>query len=113
MHTDLILDALEQALWARGKPRGVTHHSDRGSQYLSIAYSDRLNEAGFNASVSSVGDSYDNALAETISGLYKTEVVHKDGPRKNLDQVELATTHGLSGLTTIACRIRGTLLSKN
>lgn len=91
MRTDLILDALEQALWARGKPRGVTHHSDRGSQYLSIAYSDRLNEAGFNASVGSVGDSYDNALAETINGLYKAEVIHKEGPWKNLDQVELAT----------------------
>lgn len=91
MRTDLILDALEQALWARGKPRGVTHHSDRGSQYLSIAYSDRLNEAGFNASVGSVGDSYDNALAETINGLYKAEVIHKDGPWKNLDQVEMAT----------------------
>src|SRR5690606_4341763 len=61
MQTDLVLDALEQALWARGKPRGVTHHSDRGSQYLSIKYSERLAEAGFNASVGSVGDSYDNA----------------------------------------------------
>lgn len=91
MRTDLILDALEQALWARGKPRGVTHHSDRGSQYLSIAYSDRLKEAGFRASVGSVGDSYDNALAETINGLYKAEVIHKDGPWKSLDQVELAT----------------------
>lgn len=91
MQTDLILDALEQALWARGKPKGVIHHSDRGSQYLSIAYSTRLNEAGFNASVGSVGDSYDNALAETINGLYKTEVIHKNGPWKTLDDVELAT----------------------
>ena len=91
MQTDLILDALEQALWARGKPKGVTHHSDRGCQYLSIAYSTRLNEAGFNASVGSVGDSYDNALAETINGLYKTEVIHKNGPWKTLDDVELAT----------------------
>lgn len=64
MQTDLILDALEQALWLRGKPTGVIHHSDRGSQYLSIRYSERLLEAGFNASVGSVGDSYDNALAE-------------------------------------------------
>lgn len=91
MRTDLVLDALEQALWARGKPRGVTHHSDRGSQYLSIRYSERLSEAGFNASVGSRGDSYDNALAETINGLYKTEVIRKDGPWKNMDDVELAT----------------------
>lgn len=91
LQTDLVLDALEQALWARGKPRGVTHHSDRGSQYLSIRYSDRLAEAGFKASVGSVGDSYDNALAETINGLYKTEVIHKDGPWRGLDDVECAT----------------------
>lgn len=91
MQTDLILDALEQALWARGKPKDVTHHSDRGSQYVSIRYSDLLAEAGFNASVGSVGDSYDNALAETINGLYKTEVIHKNGPWKNLDDAERAT----------------------
>lgn len=91
MKTDLVLDALEQALWARGKPKGVTHHSDRGSQYLSIRYSERLEEAGFNASVGTVGDSYDNALAETINGLYKTEVIHKDGPWRGLDDVERAT----------------------
>lgn len=91
MQTDLVLDALEQALWARGKPKGVTHHSDRGSQYLSIRYSERLAEAGFNASVGSVGDSYDNALAETINGLYKAEVIHKDGPWKGQDDVERAT----------------------
>lgn len=91
LQTDLVLDALEQALWARDKPRGVTHHSDRGSQYLSIRYSERLAEAGFNTSVGSVGDSYDNALAETINGLYKAEVIHKDGPWKGLDEVERAT----------------------
>lgn len=91
MRTELILDALEQALWARGKPKGVIHHSDRGSQYVSIRYTERLSEAGFTASVGSVGDSYDNALAETINGLYKTEVIHKDGPWKGLEQVELAT----------------------
>lgn len=91
MQTDLVLDALEQALWARGKPQGVTHHSDRGSQYLSIRYSERLAEAGFNASVGSVGDSYDNALAETINGLYKTEVIYKDGPWKGMEDVERAT----------------------
>ena len=91
MQTDLILDALEQALWSRGKPRGVIHHSDRGSQYLSIRYSERLAEAGFNASVGSVGDSYDNALAETINGLYMAEVIHKNGPWRGLDDVERAT----------------------
>lgn len=91
MQTDLVLDALDQALWARGKPKGVVHHSDRGSQYLSINYTERLAEAGFSASVGSVGDSYDNALAETINGLYKAEVIHKDGPWKGLDDVERAT----------------------
>ena len=91
LQTDLVLDALEQALWARGKPQGVTHHSDRGRQYLSIRYTARLAEAGFKASVGSVGDSYDNALAETINGLFKTEVIHKDGPWKGLEDVEQAT----------------------
>ena len=91
MQTDLILDALEQALWLRGKPKGVIHHSDRGSQYLSIRYTERLAEAGFHASVGSVGDAYDNALAETINGLYKAEVIHKNGPWKGLDDVERAT----------------------
>ncbi|EWH08063.1 transposase ORFB [Catenovulum agarivorans DS-2] len=91
MQTDLVLDALEQALWARGKPKGVTHHSDRGSQYLSIKYTERLSEAGFNASVGSTGDSYDNALAETINGLYKAEVIHHKGPWKSIDEVERAT----------------------
>ncbi len=91
LQTDLVLDALEQALWARGKPKGVIHHSDRGSQYLSIRYTERLDEAGFNASVGSVGDSYDNALAETINGLYKTEVIRKAGPWRGVDDVEHAT----------------------
>ena len=91
MKTDLVLDALEQAMWARGKPKGVVHHSDRGSQYLSIHYTERLMEAGFNASVGSVGDSYDNAMAESINSLYKAEVIHKDGPWRGLDDVERAT----------------------
>ena len=91
MQTDLVLDALEQALWARGKPKGVTHHSDRGSQYLSIKYTERLSDAGFHASVGSTGDSYDNALAETINGLYKAEVIHHKGPWKSIDEVERAT----------------------
>lgn len=91
LQTDIVLDALEQALWSRGKPHGVIHHSDRGSQYLSIRYTGRLNEAGFQASVGSVGDSYDNALAETINGLFKAEVIHRGGSWKGLDDVERAT----------------------
>jgi transposase InsO family protein len=91
MSACLVLDALEQAIWARGVASGLVHHSDRGSQYLSITYSERLAEAGIEASVGSVGDAYDNALAETINGLYKTEVIRKRGPWKNLDAVEYAT----------------------
>lgn len=75
LHTDLVLDALEQALWARRETNGLIHHSDHGSQYLSIRYTERLAEANIEASVGSVGDSYDNALAETINGLYKTEEI--------------------------------------
>ena len=92
MHTEFVLDALEQALYDR-KPSeddGLVHHSDRGSQYLSIRYSERLAEAGIEPSVGSVGDSYDNALAETINGLYKAEVIHRRAWR-NLEAVELAT----------------------
>jgi putative transposase len=91
MRTDLVLDALEQAVWARGGAQGVIHHSDRGSQYLSIRYSERLADAGMESSVGSKGDSYDNALAETINGLYKTEVIHKCGPLRTVDEVEYAT----------------------
>jgi putative transposase len=91
MRTDLVLDALEQALWSRVDVRGVVHHSDRGSQYLSIRYSERLTEAGVEPSVGSVGDSYDNALAETIIGLFKTEVIHHRGPWRTVDAVEYAT----------------------
>lgn len=98
LQTDIVIDALEQALWSRGKPHGVIHHSDRGSQYLSIRYTGRLNEAGFQASVGSVGDSYDNALAETINGLFKAEVIHRGGPWKGLDDVERATLTWLTGL---------------
>lgn len=75
MQTLLVLDALEQAIWARKETWNLIHHSDRGSQYLSIRYGERLAEAGIDSSVGSVGDSYDNALAETINGLYKTEVI--------------------------------------
>ena len=89
--TDLVLDALEQALHARQAGEGLIHHSDRGCQYLSIRYTGRLAEAGIEASVGSVGDSYDNALAETIIGLFKTEVIHPRGPWRTLDAVEYAT----------------------
>ena len=91
LHTDLVLDALEQALWSRTKIEGLIHHSDRDSQYLSIRYTERLAEADMDASVGSVGDSYDNALAETINGLYKTEVIRRRGPWKNIEEVEYAT----------------------
>lgn len=91
MDTDLVLDALEQALWSRSGARGVIHHSDRGSQYLSIRYTERLKEAGVEPSVGSVGDSYDNALAESVIGLYKTEVTRRRGPWRKLDDVEYAT----------------------
>jgi transposase InsO family protein len=91
MNAELTLDALEQALWARKVKNGLVHHSDHGSQYLSIAYSQRLEEAGITASVGTVGDAYDNALAETINGLYKTEVIRRRGPWKNLEAVEYAT----------------------
>jgi transposase InsO family protein len=91
MNVNLTLDALEQALWARQVKSGLIHHSDRGSQYLSIKYSERLAEEGVVPSVGSVGSSYDNALAETINGLYKTEVIRKRGPWKNLESVEYET----------------------
>ncbi len=91
MRTDLVLDALEQALWSRGRVEGAIHHSDRGSQYLSIRYTERLVEAGLESSVGGTGDSYDNALAETINGLYKTEIIHKRGPWRSVDDVEYAT----------------------
>jgi transposase InsO family protein len=91
MRTELVLDALEQALWARSDAKGVVHHSDRGCQYLSIRYTERLAEVGVEPSVGSVGDSYDNALAESIIGLYKAEVIHHRGPWRHLDAVEYAT----------------------
>jgi len=91
LRSDLALDALEQALHARPEREGLVHHSDRGVQYLSIRYTDRLAEAGVEASVGSVGDSYDNALAESVIGLYKTEVVERLGPWRSAGAVELAT----------------------
>lgn len=91
MKTALVLDALEQALWARKHRQGLIHHSDRGSQYLSIRYTERMADEGINASVGTTGDSYDNALAEAIIGLFKTEVIHHRGPWRGLDAVEYAT----------------------
>lgn len=92
LRADLALDALEMALWRRKENlTGLVHHSDRGVQYLSIRYTERLSEAGAVTSVGSRGDSYDNALAESIIGLYKTELIRKRGPWKTLDDVEYAT----------------------
>jgi putative transposase len=92
LRTDLALDALEMAIWRRrGRLEGLVHHSDRGGQYLSIRYTERLAEAGAVTSVGSRGDSYDNALAETIIGLYKTELIRRRGVWKGIDEVEYAT----------------------
>jgi transposase InsO family protein len=88
--TDFVLDALEQAVYARKPADGLIHHSDRGVQYVSIRYTERLADAGVEASVGSVGDSYDNALAETINGLYKAEVIYRQS-WKNREAVELKT----------------------
>ena len=92
-HASFVLDALEQALHDRRPAHGggLVHHSDRGVQYVSIRYSERLAEAGIEPSVGSVGDSYDNALAETINGLYKAEVIHRRGPWRSFEAVEFAT----------------------
>jgi putative transposase len=92
LRTDLALDALEMAIWRRqAQLDGLVHHSDRGSQYLAIRYTERLAEAGAVTSVGSRGDSFDNALAETIIGLYKTELIRRRGPWRGLDEVEYAT----------------------
>jgi putative transposase len=92
-HAGFVLDALEQALHERRPVRGagLVHHSDRGVQYVSIKYTERLAEAGIEPSVGSVGDSYDNALAETINGLFKAEVIHRGGPWRSFEAVEFAT----------------------
>lgn len=91
--TGFVLDALEQAVHDRRptKAMGLVHHSDRGSQYLSIRDTERLGEAGIEPSVGSVGDNYDNALAETINGLFKAEVIHRRGPWRSFESVEYAT----------------------
>jgi transposase InsO family protein len=91
MNTALVLDALEMALWQRNPDEKLIHHNDAGVQYLSVTYSECLKEAGIAASVGTVGDAYDNALAETINGLYKAEVIRHVGPWKGFDDVEYAT----------------------
>ena len=101
-HASFVLDALEQALHER-RPQhrgGLIHHSDRGSQYVSIKYTERLAEAGVVPSVGSVGDSYDNALAETINGLYKAEVIHRRGPWRSFEAVEYATLEWVNWFNT-------------
>ena len=91
LHTDFVLDALEQAIYdpSETAPDGLIHHSDRGTQYLSMRYTDRLADAGIAPSVGSRGDSYDNALAESIIGLFKTEVIRRQGPWKHLEAVRI------------------------
>ena len=93
MRTDFVLDALEQAIHARGgaQPASLVHHSDQGVQYLSMRYTDRLAEAGIAPSVGSRGDAYDNALAESVIGLFKTEVIQRLGPWRHQEGVEFAT----------------------
>ncbi len=103
MRTDLALDALEQAVYDRAIDGRLIHHSDRGSQYLSIRYTDRLAEAGIEASVGRRGDAYDNALAESVIGLYKTEVIRHAGPWRGLEDVEFATLEWVAWFNT--CRL--------
>ena len=100
-HAGFVLDALEQALYERRPVQGgLVHHSDRGVQYVSIKYTERLAEAGIEPSVGSVGDSYDNALAETVIGLYKTEVIRRRGPWRSLEAVEFATLEWVDWFNT-------------
>ncbi len=92
MRTDLVLDALEMAIWRRDTNlKGLVAHSDAGSQYTAIRYTERLGEIGAAPSIGTVADSYDNALAETVNGLYKNELIHRRGPWRTVDDVELAT----------------------
>lgn len=100
LRSDLALDALEQALYDRETDGDLVHHSDRGSQYLSIRYTERLAEAGIEPSVGSRGDSYDNALAETIIGLFKAEVIHRSRPWRGLEDVEFATLEWVAWFNT-------------
>ncbi len=100
LRSDLALDALEQALYDRDIEAGLVHHSDRGGQYLSIRYTERLAEAGIEPSVGSRGDSYDNALAETVIGLFKAEVIYRAGPWRGFDDVEYATLEWVAWFNT-------------
>jgi putative transposase len=100
MRSDLVLDALDQALHDRETDDALIHHSDRGVQYLSMRYSERLADAGIAPSVGSRGDSYDNALAESVIGLYKAEVIHRDGPWRGFDDVEYATLEWVAWFNT-------------
>ena len=101
LRSDLAFDALEQALYERQACSGrLIHHSDRGVQYLSIRYTDRLAEAGIESSVGTTGDSYDNALAESVIGLYKTEVIRRRGPWRGVEDVEFATLEWVSWYNT-------------
>jgi putative transposase len=100
LRSDLALDALEQALYDRETDAGLVHHSDRGVQYLSIRYTERLAEAGIEPSVGSRGDSYDNALAESVIGLFKTELIRPAGPWRGLDDVEYATLEWVAWFNT-------------
>lgn len=100
MRSELVLDALEQALYDRETDGGLVHHSDRGSQYLSIRYTERLAEAGIEGSVGSRGDAYDNAMAESVIGLFKTEVIRHAGPWRGLDEVEYATLEWVAWFNT-------------
>lgn len=100
MRTDLVLDALEQALSDRETDGQLVHHSDRGSQYVSMRYTERLALAGVAPSVGSAGDAYDNALAESVIGLFKTEVIHRRGPWRGFDDVEYATLEWVAWFNT-------------
>jgi putative transposase len=102
LRTDFVLDALEQALYARGGDSltGLVHHSDQGTQYLSMRYTDRLADAGIAPSVGSRGDAYDNALAESVLGLFKTEVIRRRGPWRHADAVEFATLEWVDWFNT-------------
>jgi len=112
MKTQFVLDALEQAIWQRKTPdnKSLIHHSDRGSQYLSIKYTERLAEAEIDLSVGTVGDAYDNALAECVIGLFKTEVINQIGPSKSMREVEWETLKWPYGDASIAYRLIGRLV---
>jgi putative transposase len=112
MKTQFVLDALDQAIWQRKTPdnNSLVHHSDRGSQYLSIKYTERLTEAEIDLSVGTVGDAYDNALAECVIGLFKTEVINQIGPWKSMREVEWETLKWPYGDASIAYRLTGRLV---